>query len=142
MCLGTTQLISSPQPAMNLSTQLGGETSVVYLTADTRGWYDGDGEQKKNFYWLFKRYLSSPLFFLNVHEKIICLNEALDTVQLEYAPFFRRPWVTADWHFVLDDEISMLDIVTRINDSLLQGVVIQDNDNALFLVIETLLEVK
>mmetsp|Transcript_56512 Transcript_56512/g.120029 ORF Transcript_56512/g.120029 Transcript_56512/m.120029 type:complete len:725 (-) Transcript_56512:848-3022(-) len=40
LCLGTTQMISSPKPEMNLSSQLGGDTSVVYLTADLRSWYN------------------------------------------------------------------------------------------------------
>ena len=42
LCLGTTQLISCPDPEKNLSCQLGRDTSVVYLTADARGWYSGE----------------------------------------------------------------------------------------------------
>lgn len=46
LTLGTTQLISSSNPKKNLSTQLGDNTSVVYLTADTRGWYGGEAQKR------------------------------------------------------------------------------------------------
>jgi len=108
LSLGTTQLISSPEPQKNLSTQLGADTSVVYLTADTRGWYGG---------------------------------EALKRVEHEYEPFLDRPWVTDHWHFNLTNEISPFDIVTQVNVSLLQGVAIENGDDDLLEVVETLLEI-
>ena len=46
LCLGTTQMIASPEPEKNLSTQLGRGTSVVYVTADTRGLYSGEALEK------------------------------------------------------------------------------------------------
>ena len=62
------------------------------------------------------------------------------TVEAAYEPFLRRPWVTEKWHFNLNDEITPLDIVSRVNSSLLQGLAILNNDDALFEVVETLIE--
>jgi len=107
LCLGTTQLISCPDPEKNLSCQLGRDTSVVYLTADARGWYSG---------------------------------EALKSVMAEYLPFERRPWNKQQWHFNLDDELSMLDLVAQVNHSILTGVLIENNDYALYKVADSLLE--
>jgi len=107
LCLGTTQMISSPAPEKNLSTQIGDDTSVVYLTADLRSFYVG---------------------------------EAHERVSAEYEQFFHRPWVTPKWHFNLDDDISMLDVVARVNGSILQAAGIKNNEDKLFEVVDTLLE--
>lgn len=41
LCLGTTQMISTPDPARNLTSRLD-NARVIYGTADLRGWYGGD----------------------------------------------------------------------------------------------------
>eukprot|EP00581_Thalassiosira_minuscula_P003178 CAMPEP_0183749232 /NCGR_PEP_ID=MMETSP0737-20130205/68182_1 /TAXON_ID=385413 /ORGANISM="Thalassiosira miniscula, Strain CCMP1093" /LENGTH=648 /DNA_ID=CAMNT_0025984985 /DNA_START=1281 /DNA_END=3224 /DNA_ORIENTATION=+ len=107
LSLGTTQLIACPDPEKNLTSQLGHDTSVVYLTADARGWYSG---------------------------------EALNSVSAEYYPFLCRPWNAKHWHFNLDDELTMLDLVAQVNHSLLAGVLIQDNDYVLYKIADSLLE--
>eukprot|EP00578_Thalassiosira_sp_NH16_P032649 CAMPEP_0181081652 /NCGR_PEP_ID=MMETSP1071-20121207/3210_1 /TAXON_ID=35127 /ORGANISM="Thalassiosira sp., Strain NH16" /LENGTH=891 /DNA_ID=CAMNT_0023163201 /DNA_START=148 /DNA_END=2823 /DNA_ORIENTATION=+ len=108
LCLGTTQLIASPEPEKNLSTQLGANTSVVYLTADACGFYSGDAQT---------------------------------TVSEEYAPFMDRPWNSNEWHFNLNGEVSMFDLVARVNSSILNAVGIKSDDGALEDIFESLLEI-
>jgi hypothetical protein len=48
LALGTTQLISDPSPALTLPGRCEGGASVVYLTADARGWYGGDALARVN----------------------------------------------------------------------------------------------
>ena len=137
LSLGTTQLISSPEPKTNLSTQLGDNTSVVYLTADARGWYHGEALKRGKENTFADAREQCYCYSYNIH-----LNFLINlTVELEYEPFLRRSWATDQWHFNLCNEISPIDIVTQVNRSLLHGVAIDYNDDDLMEVVEVLIEI-
>jgi len=46
LCMGTTQFISTPDPQTSIVSQLGGGSSLIYVTADTRGWYGCESLKK------------------------------------------------------------------------------------------------
>lgn len=66
--------------------------------------------------------------------------EALQEIDAIYKKYERRPWNDASWHFNLDCELSMLDLVAQVNNALLAGVVVQENDYALYKVTDSLIE--
>ena len=119
MCLGTTQLIADPSSERNLAGGLHGGASVVYVTADTCGWYAGDA--------------AIPPHIAPTHPDVAAA----------FAPYIQRPWLKDGWHISFEEEISMLDVVVRANDALLEGVALRDDamhDKVLDNVTERMLE--
>lgn len=113
LSLGTTQLISDPNPERNLSTQLGEDTSVVYLTADSRGWYKEEALEavETEYSPLLQRSWNGKSWHFNLNED----------------------GATAG-------RISMLDLVSIVNLSLQSHAVVDMNNFSLYKVIDRLLE--
>lgn len=107
--MGTTQLIASNDPSKNLITNTKG-ASVVYLTADTRGWYSGKASDTVNSF--YEKFLKRPWNNKDWHF-------SLDGVS---------------------GELQMLDICLRVNDSLLESIDVAADEKYFISIAERMVE--
>lgn len=76
LSMGTPQLISNPDPEKNLATKTKG-ASVIYLTADTRGFYSGDAKEEVDEYYkpFLKRTWDTDINDIEMLDVVVRANE-------------------------------------------------------------------